>query len=84
MGYRFEHQAQAGSAAVPEPFCSALVPLNSIDFPKNMDNEDDKRQNEAEQEPVVHEFQISCLRQVAGDALEQRVHDQQSGQSNLK
>ena len=48
-----------------------------------MNDEDDKGQNEAEQEPVVNEFQISGLRQGAGDTLEQGVHDQKSGKSNL-
>ena len=52
-------------------------------LPSNMNDKDDEGQDEAEQEPVVNEFQISGLWQGAGDTLKQGVHDQKSGKSNL-
>ena len=57
--------------------------LNSLDLPSNVNDKDNEGQDEAEQEPVVNKFQISGLRQGAGDTLEQGVHDQESGKSNL-
>ena len=66
----FEHQTKTGSSTLPLPFGSLLVSMNPLNFPSYMNDKDDKGQNETEQKPVVDEFQVSCLWQGAGDALE--------------